>query len=275
MARRPFHTTETLRRLRLKAHENGAVHREFRAIRKGEMPVVLNSTIWNAAGNCQRPILREFQSRPDDRRGRVHTIVPGQSQLPQWADVHVRCRECEACLRANEVSWRYRAQAEYRAARRAWLLTLTFRPEEHYMHLLRIRMMLDAQGVDFESLAPDEQFRWRCRFSGHEVQKYLKRLRKAGNVFRFVAITEAHKSGLPHYHVVIFEVDKPVTHKALKAAWTAGFLDGSLVRGPAGITYVMKYLSKSKLARVRASISFGAFSPSPPQAVASGEMSEA
>lgn len=92
-----------------------------------------------------------------------------------------------------------------------------------------------------------------------EVQLYIKRLRKKAR-FRYLVVVEAHESGLPHVHFLLHEThDAPVRHAALKAQWPHGFIDAKLVEpsDTRAAAYVSKYLSKSVLARVRASERYG------------------
>ena len=253
---------DSMKRLRLKAHEAGATHPEVRYPRPGQLPVKLNSTEWNAAGNCQRPVTVTLKSRPVTEGYKMTVVQPGKGEVSQFADVQVRCRECPACLKARTASWRYRAKAEWRIAPRTWLCTLTFTPEEHYRAWAIAHRELSAQGVDAEKLDADEAFEARHRICGTSVTKWFKRLRKAGHVFRYLEVCEAHKSGLPHYHVLVHEASSaPIAARALKAAWEttqAGHFHCKLVTDVGGATYATKYLLKTRLARVRASIAYGA-----------------
>lgn len=93
-----------------------------------------------------------------------------------------------------------------------------------------------------------------------EITKYLKRVRKkSGAPLRYILVAEAHKSGLPHYHMLIHECDpsRQVRHKDLTAAWSWGFTRFKLVETSNTAWYVCKYLSKAQLARVRASVRYG------------------
>lgn len=194
--------------------------------------------------------------------------------------MQVRCRKCENCAKARAAHWRFRAVSEWRAAPRSWLVTLTFRPEEHLRCLSKARRSVDAQGVDFETLSPDEQFDLLTRETSRLVTLYFKRLRK-GEVgdrtrpqlvselpetwehppaaFRYMMVAEAHKSGLPHYHVVLHELslERQIRHATIKHHWSIGFSDAKLIKDERAATYAAKYLSKAGLVRVRASIGYG------------------
>jgi hypothetical protein len=117
------------------------------------------------------------------------------------------------------------------------------------------------QGIDFERLPPAEQFSLRHTEISRELTKYLKRVRKeSGAKFRFLLVAEAHKSGLPHYHLLLHEHDqfRPVRKSVLEAQWKAyGFSKWRLIEDERAARYVCKYLSKDAIARVRASIRYG------------------
>lgn len=183
----------------------------------------------------------------------------GKMGETQFADLTVPCRECEACLKARAAHWRYRAVAEYRAAPRTWLVTLTLSPDQQFLCLTRALRNIDAQGVDVGSLSDRDLFDLRQRETGRLVTLYLKRLRKDGCSIRYMLVCEAHKSGLPHYHLLVHELQGslPVRHKQLKRHWTYGLSDARLVESVAGATYATKYLTKTALARVRASVGYG------------------
>lgn len=111
------------------------------------------------------------------------------------------------------------------------------------------------------------QFRERHRAIGAEITKLVKRLREAyQEPLRLLLVVEAHKSGLPHYHMLVHQVnEKPLLYDDLKRLWRFGFSKWKLCE-PSAASYVCKYLTKSSLARVRASLGYGdpgEVSPSP------------
>lgn len=254
---------DAMRRLRLKAHARGArtkVADDFDA-RKGGSP--FGTSEWDVSGNCQRPVLLELFSRPELRTEKAQVIGPGKGARLNM-DMHVRCRQCETCLRARAAHWRYRARAEWLQSPRTWLVTLTFSPEQLFRLMAQARHKLRYAVLSFEQLAEKEQFAALERETGREVTLFLKRLRKGGDGFpgvpcRYLLVAEAHKSGAPHYHVLVHEVagGPPIRHAAIKRAWSAGFSDAKLVKDERAATYATKYLTKSSLARVRASFSYG------------------
>lgn len=96
---------------------------------------------------------------------------------------------------------------------------------------------------------------------GPEITKYLKRVRKQSKCsFRYLLVMEAHKSGLPHYHMFLHETPSggEVPKRILKYQWHLGFTDFKLVDDAhRRADYICKYLAKSNLARVRASKGYG------------------
>lgn len=96
---------------------------------------------------------------------------------------------------------------------------------------------------------------------GPEITRYLKRVRKESkSSFRYLLVMEAHKSGLPHYHMLLHE--KPfggeIPKRILKYQWHLGHTDFKLVDDAQHkAEYMCKYLAKSLLARVRASKGYG------------------
>ena len=167
---------------------------------------------------------------------------------------------CQQCLQLRSSEWRYRATSEMRESARTWFGTLTLRPEEHHKMVSRARQRLWSGGTDFDALSPHEQFMERMTEIGREVTLYLKRVRKeSGARVRYLLVAEAHKSGLPHLHILVHEVDvdRPVRHKTLAEQWKLGFTRFKLALDVKTASYVCKYISKALLARVRASLGYG------------------
>lgn len=229
------------------------------AIANGAERVSLARVRWNIAGDCLTPVEQQLYGRPD---GKVWTYH-GKGG-PMIVDLTAKCRKCENCLKKRSAHWRLRALNEWRASYRSWLVTLTFRPERQFHYLSLVRKRLDKQAIDFDRLSAADQFNERHKEAGREVTRFIKRLRKGGDgaqpsKFRYLLVAEAHQNGLPHYHMMVHEYDPfcPVRHAALKRAWWDGFLDAKLVTDAKQATYATKYLSKSALARVRASAGYG------------------
>lgn len=198
-------------------------------------------TVRTLHGNCERPI-------PLSETGGTHTRPT--------LDTYVRCRKCEGCLRQRRALWCARAASEIGHAERTWMVTLTASPAHHHLMWLRICKRERDNGADADCLPDDKAFAERWRELGSEVTRYLKRVRAGGSALRYLTVVEAHKSGLPHVHLLVHDMGD-TTWRALTSRWHYGFAHAKLVEGPAAARYVTKYLMKSALARVRASKDYG------------------
>lgn len=221
---------------------------------------------WNAAGKegsrtrCLRPV-------PIEHRGaqavNIHTSeYRNDSQHPAYRlEVEARCRKCENCLRARAAYWRLAAVSEIRAAARTWFGTLTLSPDIRFLILSRARLRLAGQSIDYDALSGDEQFKELIRECNPSLTRYLKRVRKeSGASLRYLLVSEAHKDGMPHWHLLVHEAGNvPVRHRTLVEQWKGGFSKFNLVaqgeETPAA--YVAKYLAKEARTRVRASLEYG------------------
>lgn len=178
-------------------------------------------------GGCEAPPRVTVYSRTINDDGGHH--------LDQ-VDLRVRCRRCDMCLKARGMMWKHRAIVEASASPRTWFLTLTF----------NWRLVdLDEQGA--------------VAFASKQLTNYFKRLRKAGHKFRYLAVFERHKSGMPHIHVLVHCMSK-ITWRDLNTEWRVGFSSIKLVSNPevtAG--YVTKYTLKARdsVCRIRASVGYG------------------
>lgn len=234
---------------------------------------------WDIASKCSNPQRREIIARHDPRED-------WYSERPINTAITVRCRRCQNCLRARGAHWRLRAQAELALAQRSWFGTLTLNDAEQVKALYRAQLAAKRRGVPWEApvkRAPGEsqedfarrvhldQFSRVVRAIGPEIGKWLKRIRKeSGAKLRYILVAEAHKSGKPHFHILISEVagSSPILKRTLQRQWKLGFSQFRLVQeGEAAARYVTKYLTKSAIARVRASEGYG----SPAKLVAHAE----
>lgn len=110
-----------------------------------------------------------------------------------------------------------------------------------------------------EGESEQSQFNKHVNAIGPEIGKFLKRVRKnTGAKLRYLLVAEPHKSGLPHFHMLIHQCDThiPVRYDDLKSQWRLGFSAWKLTDYKSA-SYVCKYLSKSLRARVRASQAYG------------------
>lgn len=240
----------------------------------------------DVAGNCQRPVLTLDWGRSELKNGRTR-IVTGSGNAANFMERYVPCRKCDNCLERRGYHWRMRAKLEATIAARTWMGTLTLSPAcvVHALNICRDNMR--KQGLDYDGLPYADRFTQLDALFYKEFQKRMKLLRKNTEVpLRYLAVTEAHKSGLPHWHVLLHETDpdRPLRYDAdllgrqrvsvngrkkwkrlRDPFWIAGFQDWDL-KEPYEASYVCKYLSKSLDAKVRASTRYGSVSdePTPP-----------
>lgn len=195
----------------------------------------------------------------------------------------VRCRRCAACLRARTNYWGAAAQAETLEGQsrglRTWFGTLTIADHEEFV--LRARQAHPEgnapwweetrpatywcrkrrKAIEIEAFVCDERFRAVRDQVLPEVQKFWKRLRKAGHRFKYFLVFERHKSGEVHMHFLLHELEGRITKRAIQAQWPWGHSNVSIVGGRSkeaaapnkAAWYVVKYLSKSVQARQIAS----------------------
>lgn len=223
------------------------------AVRNGGQRTSLTSVDWDVSGDCQSPLDRVSRARP-------YTDAPGHRQTGLEVRMVVRCRKCDRCRQIRRRVWSARARAEVQQSARTWFGTLTLRPEEQYKFLARARKLADARIEKFDGLPYWQQFELRHRAICPELTNYLKRVRKvSGASIRYLLVAEAHKSGAPHYHLLVHEPnpEEQVKHAQLSEQWKLGFSQWKLITEPSRAVYLCKYLSKSSAARVRASLRYG------------------
>lgn len=215
----------------------------------------LGYPVANLASKCESPVSVELKGNPDA----IGQAMLGEPSSLVTQALLVRCRKCAACLRSRAYLWRVRAENEILSASRTWFVTLTLSPENHARVAMAIDRHLLAGGELLTNLHEDEQFSRRCAVIGPHITRYLKRIRKkSGAPLRFCLVAERHKTGLPHYHMLLHETsfDFPVRHRMIVDEWQLGFSNAKLAdRGSGG--YVAKYLAKASIARVRASRRYG------------------
>jgi len=195
---------------------------------------------YNAAGRCQSPltILQE---------GRPYRHEPGGKILV--LETEARCRKCSDCLEARRREWTRRAVVECERSARTWFGTLTLRPGEHALARFRAAHHLNKLDVTFNDLT---------NVIGRDITKMFKRVRFSSKAkLRYMLVSEAHKNGAPHFHMLLHEQGMvQVPKRMLEANWQLGFSTWRLAdKGTA--RYVCKYLAKEAASRVRASRFYG------------------
>lgn len=225
-----------------------------------------STAMWDMAGDCERPQRVELWGEPLLPPGYGGYLVAKGSDKPTGLTLGVRCRLCRKCLLYRRRVWTNRSKTEWLDASvrgaRTWLGTLTWSLDQHHLHLARVRQRMAGRHIDYDALSPRERFARICDHHGADVTRWLKRVRKrSGCSYRYLVVAEAHKSGWPHYHVLVHEYgpDSAITERELRLTWQEyhGWAKFNLVLTSEGATYAAKYLSKSALARVRASRRYG------------------
>lgn len=217
-------------------------------------------------GSCEFPIALRWHSYTNgDKVHRSRHVVVGEgAEMTNQIEASVPCRKCDSCRNFRQMTWAERAVREFEIAPRTWFGTLTFKPEKHVMALEEARVELALQGFDFDALRFDEQLLLRHQRLTEEVTLFLKRVRSTLVPIRYLCVMEAHKSGLPHYHMLLHEVSPamPVRWQVLTDKWLEnGHSMWKLVSDPAQCAYVAKYLGKNTTSRVRSSFSYGDGTP--------------
>lgn len=197
--------------------------------------------IRNVAGDCDRP---------------VHQTEVGGTYARPMLDTFARCRRCAPCLRHRSRLWAAKAKVEIEQQPRTWLVTLTATPAAHFRLLCQAEQAALRRGVNPSEWKATDEFAARWQELGKETTKWLKRVRATGARITYLQVVEAHKSGLPHVHLLIHD-QGGATYRCLTDSWHLGFAHAKLVEGTSAARYVAKYLAKSALARVRASQGYG------------------
>lgn len=165
---------------------------------------------------------------------------------------YVRCHRCDVCRSYRAYRWTLRSRAEARRAARNWLITLTFGASAR-ARLAGAATHLGGEWSQAERLAT---------VAAPEVQKFIKRARRAQLIFRMAWAIEHHKSGWPHAHLLLHEGkagEKPLwieTVDVLRRSWEIGISDIRECE-PKGVGYVSKYVAKGPAKRMRASRLYG------------------
>jgi len=230
-------------------------HLSAAALQRGGRVVRPGVVEWNAAGKCESPFTRTITGLVTDLYGKVEARERGTRT--RYLDMQVPCRRCKTCLWNKARHWMHRASLECEIANRTWMMTLTFHPA------VRAQMTLRARASAGEEAWTEASREGRANMLAKEAQKYvtlwLKRVRsEAGPGLRILSVTERHKDGFPHCHLLVHEFGTTVRHATLTRQWVYGFSNAKLVEDTVeGAKYVAKYLAKDPISRVRASVGYG------------------
>lgn len=230
----------------------------YKALYEGGERVSQMRFRWDVSAECACPKVVTVFGRPSSGKGKYIVVAPG-TKHPLEVELTTPCRQCSECLQRRSRIWAARAIAECEQSSRTWFGTLTLSPEAHFKALCAVRARSDERLSEFDQRPDSEKFHLVVNEIGKEITLFLKRVRKNSDArLRYCLVAEQHKSGLPHFHALIHERSLPVRHAVLKEAWRLGFTNFKLVtNGKFAAYYVAKYLSKSSLTRVRASVNYG------------------
>lgn len=229
-----------------------------KALAAGATRLSASSVRWLCHADCENPWVQTHVGRPADEGSKFYAWDPSR-KFTLHVEIWLRCNRCPNCNRYRSRLWRWRINYELMNAPRSWFGTLTMAPERH-AYCEALARVKEGGPTAFYALEPWRQRKAVLNVSAEEVTRYMKRLRKkATDRLRFVCVTEYHKSGLPHYHILVHEqVRGCVTHRALSKTWTWGFEKWRVAPNEPRIAgYLCKYLTKSNVARVRASVRYG------------------
>lgn len=203
------------------------------------------------AVRCTKPVELHMFGYPDE----VCVALGLERDTNVAQRLEVRCRKCPECLKHRARLWTARAIDETANSTRTWFGTLTLSPDRQTWARYAAMKRLQERVSDVNDINV-----WRTAVSliGNEVTLFLKRVRKV-TPFRYLLVTENHKSGLPHFHLLIHEYTGSISKRVLEDRWRFGFSHWRLVAdgSEANAGYVCKYLAKSALTRVRASEHYG------------------
>lgn len=243
------------------------------AIAGGAVALTRASWQWDISGDCRKPVIvscfyRSY-TEPDHKRVAKQQMSKGRHTL----EMHVRCRKCPECKGQRRRMWAARSIVEHSRAMRTWFCTLTFKPEVVLKSKYAAILSCSRRAVDYDSLNTLEQFAEDVKIHNEHLTLFLKRLRKRiadrekqrghpvpKNFLRYVACAEAHKSGVVHFHINIYEchLTAQVKWKDIAKAWMQyGHMKANLVTSLSRACYASKYVSKNLEVRVRASQGFG------------------
>lgn len=241
----------------MRSHDRkAAVAITGKAMASGRYTQQAGSALWRISGKCERPVRREmkFADRPKPWTKEIKV-----RNSTYHLDLDTRCRQCGPCLKARAYLWSSRAVSEFKRSERTWFGTLTLSPQAHFDIANGLRTASAKHGDDWDRRPSEVQFRDRCNEIGKSVTLYLKRIRKESSaLIKYILVFEEHKTGLPHMHMLVHETGGTVRYKTLTDQWRLGFTMWKLVHDEYAARYVTKYLSKSAIARVRASVRYGA-----------------
>lgn len=211
------------------------------------------------AFTCSNPVNIELTGTVEAKRTRRHgvhrTVTKGNT--PLFLDLKARCRKCPECLAAKRWHWCARALAETASCERTWFVTLTINPVNRSRFTAITERRLSKGGTRRADITDARWFAENSKSIAIEITKMLKRVRKnTGARMTYILVTEAHKDGSPHFHLLIHEKQGSIAKLDIQGQWPYGF-SKVVLADKSRAYYVTKYVTKNSLARVRASLRYG------------------
>lgn len=149
----------------------------------------------------------------------------------------VPCRKCLYCRLQRRKEWSERMLSEQTQHEDSAFVTLTYDEESVPKTNNEFQSFLKYTSEDIH----DDEIRL-LTLHKPDLQKYFKRLRRAGLKFKYFACGEYGDETLrPHYHSIVFGV--PITEKLLSDKWDYGRVHVGAVE-PDSIRYVAQYVDK-------------------------------
>ena len=139
--------------------------------------------------------------------------------------IYCPCGKCAWCRKDKRDEWYLRFKVESQHNEFTKFVTLTYTDEQ-------LPFFLD-----------DETGEYGYRADKTHIQKFIKRLRKAGHKFKYFIVSEyAPKTRRPHYHGIFFS-DENLTDEVIRKHWDKGVTDTQDADDGA-LKYVTKYILK-------------------------------
>lgn len=153
--------------------------------------------------------------------------------------IPVPCGKCPHCLSRRRSDWVIRLKNEFKTAKSAWFITLTYDDSNLPFSTVASPSII-SHGPEFHSYK--NYFPVVCR---RDVQLFLKRLRFDIRPFKiryFLASEYGPTSFRPHYHLLLFDFPKELDILShITNAWNKGFVSISDVN-EARILYTAAYM---------------------------------
>lgn len=139
--------------------------------------------------------------------------------------IYVPCGKCAWCLKQKRDEWYIRFKMEQQDNEFTKFITLTYSDDNLPFYL------------------DEETGEYGYRANKKDIQKFIKRMRKAGYKFKYFLVSEyAPKTRRPHYHALFFTNDN-ITDEDVRKSWQKGVTDTQEADDGA-LKYVTKYILK-------------------------------